>query len=242
MEILDEQGRLFGRVNIVDALVVLFAVAVIVAGAALVFGGDSSTEPTPEPEPEEATMYVTLATIGEEATALDTGEIQVGGASANVSDVHRTAGPRSYFRVALDGTLNEGVFRFQGDPVRFGDTYTVTDNTTRTELRVVERDVRSEFETRTTTVTVETTLRTPIADAVSEGDVQRVGDVPVLTIESTETTPVNDTQTYLRATLNLETRVVDGVPHYAGRPVRLGRELGIRTNEYEFDAEVVAKE
>jgi hypothetical protein len=38
MEVIDEEGRLFGAVNVVDALVVLLVLAVVVAGAALVFG------------------------------------------------------------------------------------------------------------------------------------------------------------------------------------------------------------
>ena len=39
MELIDERGRLFGRVNVVDALVVLLVAAVVVAGVALVAGG-----------------------------------------------------------------------------------------------------------------------------------------------------------------------------------------------------------
>jgi hypothetical protein len=42
MPIIDEEGRLFGAVNIIDALVVLFVLAVVVAGVALVTGGGSS--------------------------------------------------------------------------------------------------------------------------------------------------------------------------------------------------------
>lgn len=244
MEVLDEQGRLFGRVNIVDALVVLFAVAVIVAGAALVFGDDSAPtpEPSPDSEPEERTLYVTLEATGDAATALDTDEVQLDGASANITDVHRTPGPRSYLRIALNGTESEGRFRFGDSHVRLGDTYTVTNNVTRTGSRVVERDVTPEFETQTTTVTVETTVRTPLAEAVSEGDEQRVGDSTVLEVTSTETSAVNETHTDLRATLDLETLVVDDVPHYGGRPVRLGREFEIGTDDYEIDAEIVARE
>jgi hypothetical protein len=53
--LLDDEGKLFGAVNIVDALVVLFVVAVAVAGAALVF------QPEPEPEsPDPTTTNVTL--------------------------------------------------------------------------------------------------------------------------------------------------------------------------------------
>lgn len=244
MEVLDEQGRLFGRVNIVDALVVLFALAVIVAGAALVFGDDPepTSEPDPDSEPEERTLYVTLEATGDAATALDTDEVQLDGASANVTDVHRTPGPRSYLRVALNGTESQGRFQFNGNPVRLGDTYTVTNDVTRTGSRVVERDVGAEFETRTTNVTVETTVRTPLAEAVAEGDDQRVGDTTVLEITSTESSSVNETHTDLRATLDLETLVVDNVPHYGGHPVRLGREFEIGTDDYEIDAEIVARE
>jgi hypothetical protein len=39
MGLIDERGRLFGRVNVIDALVVLLAVAVVAAGVALVAGG-----------------------------------------------------------------------------------------------------------------------------------------------------------------------------------------------------------
>jgi hypothetical protein len=44
MAVIDEEGRIFGTVNVVDALVVLFALAVVVAGVALVTGGGGDTE------------------------------------------------------------------------------------------------------------------------------------------------------------------------------------------------------
>lgn len=46
-------GRLFGLINIIDALVILFAVAVV-AGVALVFSGK------PHEQSELGTRYVTL--------------------------------------------------------------------------------------------------------------------------------------------------------------------------------------
>jgi hypothetical protein len=44
MELIDSKGRLFGRVNIIDALVVVLALAVVAAGAALVLGSDETSE------------------------------------------------------------------------------------------------------------------------------------------------------------------------------------------------------
>ena len=45
MELIDEEGNLFGIVNVIDALVVLVLVAVLVAGVALVTGGSDPAEP-----------------------------------------------------------------------------------------------------------------------------------------------------------------------------------------------------
>ncbi|MEF8886408.1 MAG: DUF4330 family protein [Haloarculaceae archaeon] len=44
MPIIDDEGRLFGTVNVIDALVVLFVLAVVVAGVALLTGGGGSDE------------------------------------------------------------------------------------------------------------------------------------------------------------------------------------------------------
>jgi len=65
MELIDEKGRLFGRVNIVDALVVLFAIAVLAAGAALVFGDDpnaNETEPNADRSLAEDPKVMFVAT------------------------------------------------------------------------------------------------------------------------------------------------------------------------------------
>jgi len=43
MPLIDEDGNLFGRVNVVDALVVLLVVAVVAAGAALVMGAGTGS-------------------------------------------------------------------------------------------------------------------------------------------------------------------------------------------------------
>ncbi|MFC7231557.1 DUF4330 family protein [Saliphagus sp. GCM10025308] len=52
MELIDDEGKLFGRVNVVDALVVLILLAVVVAGIAVVgvLSGDA------EPETRYATI------------------------------------------------------------------------------------------------------------------------------------------------------------------------------------------
>jgi len=241
MEILDEKGRLFGRVNVVDALVVVFAVAVVIAGVSLVYGDGLGDQPT-------ETMHVTLVSENTSATALDRGEIDLEsgtlagtrrGTTAIVTDVHRTAGPRMYLRVALDGTRTDDGFRFEDEPVRIGDTVVVANGRTRAKTRILERDVVPTFSTTTTTVTLEATVRRPVAEAVAAGDEVSVGPTTVATVTDADATARNETHSDLRVSLALETRLVDGTAHYAGRPVRLGRTIGIETDDYEFAGEVV---
>jgi hypothetical protein len=237
MEILDEKGRIFGRVNIIDALVVLFALAVIAAGGALVFG-DTNNQPTPE----EQTVYVTVTSGEQTATHLSTGETAVNGTPANITDVHRTAGPWTYLRLELNGTETDDGFRFDEDPVRLGDKLTLTDDALQTETWVVERDTDAGFETQTTAVTLAATTRTQIADAVTTGDSQQVGDTPVATVTGVDRTRLNETHSRISVRLDLETRAVEGNPHYGGRPVRLGRRLAVETDAYEFEGEIIERE
>ena len=241
MNVIDAKGRLFGRVNVVDALVVVFALAVVIAGAALVYDDSPGNEPT-------ETMHVTLVSENTSATALDRGEIDLEsgtlagtrrGKTAIVTDVHRTAGPRMYLRVALDGTRTDDGFRFDDEPVRIGDTVVVANGRTRAKTRILERDVVPTFSTTTTTVTLEATVRRPVAGAVAAGDEVSVGPTTVATVTDANATVRNETHSDLRVSLALETRLVDGTAHYAGRPVRLGTTIGIETDDYEFAGEVV---
>jgi hypothetical protein len=246
MQFIDEKGRIFGRVNIIDALVVLFALAIIVAGVALVFGADDGNQPSPEPnttdQPEYRTLHVTVLATGETATRLESGNITTSGTNATVTDVYRTPGPRVYLRVALNGTETDDGFLFAGNPVRVGDRLGLATETTTTGSTVVERDTTPAFQTDTTSVLVQTTVRTPVADAVAEGDQQFVGDTPVATVTDVDRTRINETNTRLEAGVDLETRSVDGTPHYGGRPVRLGRTLVVATDNYEFQGEIVGRE
>ncbi|EMA47126.1 DUF4330 family protein [Halobiforma nitratireducens] len=56
MELIDEDGNLFGVVNVIDALVVLLLLAVVVAGVALVTGGEPNETATEDGETGYATV------------------------------------------------------------------------------------------------------------------------------------------------------------------------------------------
>lgn len=73
MPILDDDGRLFGVVNIIDALVILLVVAVVAAGAALVLSPDeppqnagnetTNTTTTPAPNSTQAVSTETRTIV-----------------------------------------------------------------------------------------------------------------------------------------------------------------------------------
>lgn len=241
MALLDEQGRLFGRINVVDAVVVVFALAVIVAGVALYLPTDQADE---DLQGEETTRYVTVVSTSGGATAFETGPVLFDDQQVNITDVHRTAGPRVYFRVELEGVEQDGQFRFGDRLVRLDDRYSILSNTSRAKVVVRERDATETFETDTTTVVLETEVRPQVAEAVSSGDEYRIGGTPIATVTAVESEPAEDQEgdgRRLSVTLELETRTVGGVPHYAGNPVRLGRTLGFATDEYQFVGEVVER-
>lgn len=79
MKLIDDNGNLFGAVNIIDALVVLLVVAVVVSGVAFLVGQQPSQPTDDTPEPESRT--VTLQVVGVQpyvADALAVGDVESG--------------------------------------------------------------------------------------------------------------------------------------------------------------------
>ena len=105
MPVIDDEGRLFGTVNIIDALVVLFVLAVAVAGFALLSGGTPS---------EPATRYATVD-LGTHpdfvADQVSAGDQLAEDADGNltVTDVYYTPGSDGQVRVIVRAELQGSV-------------------------------------------------------------------------------------------------------------------------------------
>jgi len=101
MPVLDDEGRLFGAVNVVDALVVLFVLAVAVAGVALVTGAGDGTA---DPEPETRTVVVqTGAQPDYVVEAIEEGAVGTAGVAA-VEELRVERSMETVYRVR-GGTL-----------------------------------------------------------------------------------------------------------------------------------------
>lgn len=253
MDVIDDEGRLFGYVNVVDALVVLFVFAIVVAGAALVVGGGETggagtPTPTATPQGQPAERIVTLelgAQPGYVASLVETGNATVDGANAAITDVYRSPhqnGALLVVRASVDGRTTPEGFRVGETYLRYGVGVTLATPDYQIGSRVATTGGGETIDTQRVTATVEANVSTAVADSISAGDTQRIAGDAVATVDSVETVRSGDDWRVVRVDLSLVTRPVDGHYEYGGSPVRVGTQLRFATTRYEFRGQVVAVE
>ncbi|WP_049924718.1 DUF4330 family protein [Halopiger djelfimassiliensis] len=141
MPLIDENGNLFGLVNVIDALVVVLGLAVLVAGIAVVssVGDDPETGETQAAPGEAETRFVTLDLGTQYDYVLDrleegdTAAISGTGETVTVTDVYVSPSApdhangsvsRATIRAEVDGlareTADRDVFQVAGDPLLLG--------------------------------------------------------------------------------------------------------------------------
>ncbi|MFT4920970.1 MAG: hypothetical protein ACI8XM_000162 [Haloarculaceae archaeon] len=141
VEFIDDNGRVFGLVNVIDLLVVLVVLAVLAARIALVVG---SNEPESEPEPETTTATVEVRISGIQSYVASSipqaGPLEAGNVSRITNrtvrpqevvvqnesgDLLVRAHPRlqtALLEVSLPVTETEGDLQFDGSPLEIGRT------------------------------------------------------------------------------------------------------------------------
>jgi hypothetical protein len=135
MNLIDDKGRLFGTVNIIDALAVLLVLAVVAAGTAFVLGTDDQLTNQTKNQPTETTTTVTFQVTGIQpyvADAIPEGPIQT---DAIASVENKSTQPTEVIVKDQNGTLHE-----QEHPRKKTVTLQVALNTTTTEDDVRFRD------------------------------------------------------------------------------------------------------
>lgn len=246
MGVIDDDGNLFGFVNVVDALVVLLILAVVVAGVALV---------NPFATTEEATRYATVD-LGEQrqyvAELVSEGDVlspSNSGSNVTVTDVYVTpsGGENASVtvRVKMEGQMVESeqsdrpVFSIAGTSVRRGTTLQLG-----SDEYAVEGTVRSYSEdgeslrTEETAVTVSSTVSSGTAESISRGDSFVVGGETVGVIDDVHFAPGNGSGTRrVTVGLTLET-IEDSGSFFADDRVALGRELTFRSEGYSLRGNV----
>ncbi|WP_152042431.1 DUF4330 family protein [Salinigranum salinum] len=244
MVVIDEQGRLFGLVNLVDALVVLVVLAILVAGVTFVIGGDSDT-----PTSDTAVRYATLdlgvqpayvATHISEGDAVQPDNVE----NMTITDVYSLKtgdGRHLYTRVRINGMIHDETVTYDGDPLRVGRNLSLTTPAYATSGTITAVDATTpDLPVGETDVLLRTTLPADAVDAMRTGDEYRIDGRTVATVQSVMAHKT-DTPGQVRAYVGVTYRTYrtnDG-PQFAGTHVREGVTLPLETDATAFDGEVV---
>lgn len=185
MDIIDDQGRLFGVANIIDVLVLLLVLAVVAAGVALVAGGNSTSDGGPQ-ETRYATVSYTVPLESQGAT-LETGDslsVIRGGEVYNVSDVYRSFTPEGaahiVARIEYSGDLTTNGNRLYG-----GDEAELTTGSYRMAATVLANNqTRSTLSTRQVPVVLALNSSSSTARAIEVGQRATIANQTVATVAS----------------------------------------------------------
>lgn len=244
--VIDEEGRLFGVVNVIDALVVLLVVAVLLAGAAFVFAGDDAD-----------TRYATIE-LGAQPTyvaeQISPGDHWDAGAGFTVTDVYMSpagsedAGQTNVIvRAAVNGTIVDpeapetSTIRFQGEPLRFGRMLEIQTADYAVEGEVVDVSTEGETIERTTEdLVIETTVDADTAGLIQPGDEYAVGGMSLLTIESVTVYPTGEReQRRVVMGVSAEARLVGDTPRFGDRQIQTGLTLPVETGTYSVTGTII---
>lgn len=245
--ILDENGRLFGLVNIVDLLVVLLILAVAVAGAALLLSGSG------EAETRHATIDLGTQSdfVAEQITPGDQFQPEGTADALTITDVYRfgqEGGTRVFVRATINGTVIEPddpddppVFEFRGDQLRLGQTLPIQtpEYEVEGEVTQVERS-GDRLPVQDTEFVMETTVSPDTASELDVGDEFQVGGEIVAEITELETFPRGDDQ-YLLVGISAETIQQGGSQFFGETRLSIGATVPFDGDGYEIAGTVVQR-
>ncbi|WP_436344533.1 DUF4330 family protein [Natronorubrum sp. FCH18a] len=251
MEIIDENGNLFGAVNVVDALAVCLLVAVVVAGVAAVgtLGAEDETEADDGPAVE--TRYATIdlgtqsSSLAETISAGDEMTRDDHPHSLTITDVYATpvsSGAADVtVRTEVEGTQFEnGTYAFgdaefaTGRNVSIGtEAYDATGT-----IEAVENE-GTELPVAETDALLETTASSEAAADVQVGDEVRIGDETVATVETVSVYPVGDGTHRVLVGATLTTLEHEYDRRYGQIPVESGSTIPLSTADYDLDLAVL---
>jgi|APHM01.1.fsa_nt_gi hypothetical protein len=251
--LIDDEGRLFGLVNIVDILVVLLVLAVGVAGFALLTGEGAG---------EQETRFVTVDVgsqpgyIAEQITVGDEWDIQ-GSNSFTITDVYRAPAidaeddTQVLLRAQINGTPLENTqeataeqqsqpISFNGDSLRFGDQLNIQTNKYRVTGTVTAiGQAEAELPTQSRGFVIEATVDRSVADQIDVGDRFVSGGTEQLRVETvTVYSTLQEDVRRVVVGITAQTQVESGVTLYGNQSIQAGTSINIRTETYQLTGDI----
>jgi hypothetical protein len=248
MSIIDQQGRLFGWVNVVDLFVVVLVCSTLVAGVAVV------NPLSDDAEPAQRFATVDLGTHPNHIAA-QVGEgdrMRIGARNMTVEDVYYS--PRGndsvkiFTRLRIPGEevsngVDNAVFYFDGEPLRPGssidfETATVSLTGTIVELETSGR----ELPTVRQSVLIETTVPSDLARSIVPGDSHQVSGKRIGEIVSVRQYPTSKPkQRRVLVGLTLKTIEQGGIQRFGTSPLRTGSTIVFVTDSTGFRGSVLRR-
>ncbi|GCF13270.1 hypothetical protein Harman_12050 [Haloarcula mannanilytica] len=242
--IIDDEGNLFGVVNIVDALVVVLVLAVIVAGVSLVLtaGSDSDSSAT------EGTTNVTLDLGSQPEYVISQISIgdsysPAGDSTLRITDIYVTPqgeSTRAVVRAELSAPRSEDTLQYNGAPPRYGRQIEIQTDTYSATGTIREVGGSSEVTTTETEVLARANLSETEARQLSAGQSILVDGREAATIESVTTygTENPDKKTVFLG-LTLQTLSHNDKQEFGETTVRAGAGLSLPTDAGLIEGEII---
>lgn len=241
--IIDDEGNLFGVINIIDALVVVFVLAVLIAGISLVLTDDSSSTSSPSvgttnvtvdlgPQPE---YIISQIAVGDSYSPSGSSEL-------TVTDIYlapQGESTRAVVRAELSAPRSGETIQYNGAPPRYGRQLEILTETYSTAGTIRDVGGSSQITTTETEVLARTSMSEAEAGSLSAGQSIRVDRREVATIESVTTygTGNPDKKTVFLG-LTLQSIAYDGKHEFGETTIRPGENLSLPTETGLIEAKI----
>jgi len=253
MKIVDNDGRLFGLVNVIDLLVILLAIAVVTAGLSLSGIGSTSQSDVSNSKPDssesaEDTRYATIEVSSQPDYLADlvvtNQTVTIRGQNATIVDIYRTpinAEVGLTLRVQLN-TTNE--FQFANESILLGNQLTVASESYQITGTVTELSkTKKSLPVSNHTFALRAEVPPAVADVVSVGNRHIINGKTVANIESVSTenhSSVSSGNESIVVEITLWTIRRNGTRYYARHPVRLGTTVSFQTPQYSLSGQIIS--
>ncbi|SFS79456.1 DUF4330 family protein [Halostagnicola kamekurae] len=252
MELIDENGNLFGVVNVIDALAIALALAVVVAGIAVVGVLGIGGGPAGNGDDGASSTETKYATLSLGTLSIDTAESITAGDEMTADDERLTitdvyATPTSSdtadvtVRAEVAATQREdGTVAFNGD--QFAPGRNVSIQTDEYDVSGSVDVVESSTTTLSTTETealFEDTVDQETAEQIRAGDESAVGNETVGTLESTSVYPIGDDRYRVTAGATLTTLETEDDVRYGQQPIESGATIPFATDSYTIEPTIL---
>jgi sulfur carrier protein ThiS len=243
MNLIDQDGKIFGLINILDAFALLIAIIVVIGGIGFVTGNVAdSSGPTTLPS-----TYVTLDLGTQSGPLVQTIEINDSYSPAvnshiRISDVHlspQDGQTRVLVRVEIQGPATGDSVSYEGAPPRIGRSLSIVTKEYSVSGKIVNQGSSDKLRTTDTEVLLRATFSESNISTMSDQKI-RIGAQTVAVLHETRTYLLKGETarlSYIHATLHTY-RSTDG-PRFGNKVIHPGTKLVLPVGNNTLDSTIL---